>query len=274
MSRRLALGLVVFVLFAGIVFIGLNVLDINENYRLHLPVAVLNTVFISTIAILVASIAAVNYIANGSSVLLGLGCGVLAFGVSSLLKGWLIDRDLYLLITVHDYSALIASAMHLVGAALAMVRSRPTASKLTQKQKTIILCLCYLGTLASIALITLLALQGIIPLLGVSGEIAMLRDVIRGITTIIFIASSLIYLRINAKSHIGFYYWYSLGLMFFALGVFFISQGAVESLIAWWGRVAQYVGGLFLLRATVGARRLVHIITLIEDRIEFQLNQR
>jgi hypothetical protein len=257
MSKRLALGLVVFVLFAGIVLIGLNILDIKESYRLRLPVAVLNTVFISAIAIFVASIAAVNYIANGSLVLLGLGCGVLAFGVSSLLKGWLMDRELHLLITVHDYSALIAAAMHLVGAALAMVRPRPNISNRTQKQKTIILGLCYLGTLASITFIILLTLQGAVPLLGVSGETAMLRDVIRGITTIIFVASSLIYLRINTKANINFYYWYSLGLMLFALGVFFISQGAVESLIAWWGRAAQYVGGLFLLRATVSANRLI-----------------
>jgi hypothetical protein len=249
MSKRLALGLVVLVLLVGVVFIGLNILDINESYRLHLPVAVLNTVFISAIAVLVASIAAANYIANGSSVLLGLGCGVLVFGVGSLLKGWLIDRELYLLITMHDYSALVASAMHLVGAALAMAGPWPTASKLAQKQKTVILCLCYLGALASIACIILLTFQGIIPLLGVSGETPILRDVVRGVTAIIFVASSFICLRINARSHINFYYWYSLALMLFALGIFFISQGAVESLIAWWGRVAQYIGGLFLLRA-------------------------
>lgn len=259
MLKRLALGIVIFILFAGIVFIGLNILDINEDYRLYLPIAVLNTVFISAIAILVASIVAVHCIAIGSFKLLGLGCGVLAFGVSSLLKGWLLDRDLYLLITVHDYSALIASAMHLIGAVLCMVGLRLAALKLRQKQGALLLCLCYLGTLASIALIILLALQDAIPLLGVSGETAMLRDVIRGITAILFVVSSLICLGIYSKSHTDFYYWYSLGLMLFAFGVFFISQGAVESLIAWWGRAAQYIGGLFFLCAGAGAIRLVHI---------------
>ncbi|HEY77522.1 MAG TPA: hypothetical protein G4O09_00215 [Dehalococcoidia bacterium] len=258
MLKRLALGIVVLILFVGLVFIGLNILDINEDYRIYLPIAVLNTVFISAIAILVASIAAANYIANGKFELLGLGCGVLAFGVSSLLKGWLIDRDMYLLITVHDYSALIAAAMHLVGAALCMVSTRLVAFRLGQKQRTLLLFLCYLGALASIALIILLAVQDVIPLLGVSPGMAILRDVIRGITTVLFIACSLIYIRINSQSHVDFYYWYSLGLMLFAFGVIFISQGAVESLIAWWGRAAQYIGGLFFVYATVGAGRLVH----------------
>jgi hypothetical protein len=135
-SKRLAFGLVVFVFIAGIVFIGLNVLDINEDYRLYLPVAVLNTVFISAIAVFVAAIAAVNYAASGSLPLLALGCGVLAFGISSLLKGWLIDRDLYLLITVHDYSALIASAMHLAGATLGMAGLYVAAPK----KRVITLC--------------------------------------------------------------------------------------------------------------------------------------
>jgi hypothetical protein len=254
-SKRVALGLVAFVFLAGIIFIGLNILDINEDYRLHLPVAVLNTVFISAIAVLVASIAAVKYIASGSFPLLALGCGVLAFGISSLLKGWLIDRDLYLLITVHDYSALIASAVHLAGASLGMAGLHVAAPKHAPKRRVIILCSCYLGTLTSIALIILLAIQGAIPLLGVPDETTLLRDVVRGISTILLVASSLVYLRISSRLHIDFYFRYSLGLMFFALGIVFISQGAVESLIAWWGRAAQYIGGLFFLWAIFSAGR-------------------
>jgi hypothetical protein len=258
MLKRSALGLVIFIFLAGIVLIGLDVLDINEHYRLHLPVAIFNTIFISAISILVAFIASISYVAKGPPALLAMGCGVLAFGVSSLLKGWLIDRELYLLITIHDYSALIASAIHLVGAFSGMAGLYSAASKPTRGKKTIIMCLCYLGTLASIALISLLAFQGIIPLLGVPDETALLRDVVRGITTILFVASSALYLRRNFKSPIDFYYWYSLGLMLFGFGVIFISQGAVASPIAWWGRVAQYIGGLFFLWATVGAGKLAH----------------
>jgi hypothetical protein len=39
MLKRFALGLVIVTVVLGIVFIGLNILDIDEEYRLHLPIA-------------------------------------------------------------------------------------------------------------------------------------------------------------------------------------------------------------------------------------------
>ncbi len=69
------------------------------------------------------------------------------------------------------------------------------------------------------------------------------------------VVSALIYLRIYSKSRSDFYYWYSLGLILFAFGVIFISQGPLESGIAWSGRASQYAGGIYFLVSVVGANR-------------------
>jgi hypothetical protein len=256
MFKRIALGLVLVTLALGIVFIALNILDIDEDFRLRLPIAVLNTVLISAVAVLIAYIAAISFTIDGSPELLGLGCAALAFGVGSLLRGWLVGIGLNVPITINDSAALIASVMHLIGASLGMAKLRLTKSKLRQKQSIIVWS--YFGILASLALVTLLALRGIIPPFSVSGESTpLLRDVVRGTAAILFLASSFIYLRIYSRSRTDFYYWYSLGLMLFAFGVVFMSQGAIESRIGWLGRASQYVGGLYFLVSALGAYRLV-----------------
>ena len=259
MSKRFALGLVLVTVALGIVFIGLNILDIDEDFRLHLPIAILNTVLISAVAALVAYIAAINFSADGSPELLGLGCATLAFGAGSLIRGWLEGIGLSVVITVSDISSLIASVLYLIGASLGMSRLRITKLKLGQKQRLVLLC--YFGALASIGLVTILALRGVIPLFSGPGEsISVLRDVVRGTAVILLFASTFIYLRIYLKSRTDFYYWYSLGLMLFAFGVVFISQGAIESRIAWLGRTSQYIGGLYLLVSVLGAYRSIRKI--------------
>ena len=259
MSKRFALGLVLVTVALGIVFIGLNILDIDEGFRLHWPIAILNTVLISALAALIAYIAAIGFSAGGSPELLGLGCATLAFGAGSLIRGWLEGIGLNVAITVSDSSSLIASVLYLIGAGLGVARLCPAKLKLRQKQMIVILC--YFGALASIGLVTILALRGVIPLFSVPGEsTSVIRGVVRGTATILLFASSFIYLTIYFKSRTDFSYWYSLGLMLFALGVVFMSQGAIESRIAWLGRTSQYVGGLYLLVSVLGAYRRVRKI--------------
>jgi hypothetical protein len=259
MSKQFALGIVLVTIVLGIVFIGLNILDIDEDFRLHLPIAILNTVLISALAVLIAYIAAIGFSAGGSPELLGLGCATLAFGAGSLIRGWLEGIGLNVVITVSDSSSLIASVLYLVGAGLGVSRLHPAKLKLRQKQ-TIVL-LCYFGALASIGLVTILVLRGVIPLFSVPGEsTSVVRGVVRGSATILLFTSFFIYLKIYFKSRTDFSYWYSLGLMLFALGVVFMSQGAIESRIAWLGRTSQYVGGLYLLVSVLGAYRRVRKI--------------
>ena len=263
MLKRFAFGLTLAIVSLGIIFIGLDVLDIAEGYRLYLSIPILNTVFICAIAILVAYFAAKSFTVSGSLEILGFGCAVVAFGFSSLLYSlfyWrLADAGLNVRITANDSGILISSVMHLFGASLGMAKRRLTKSESKLRQR--IIFLSYLGILAIIASVTWLAFRDVITLFLIplkdtplTGTIEV-RDMIRGVAAILCIASALIYLRIYFKSRSDFYYWYSLGLILFAFGVIFISQGALESPIAWLGRASQYASSIYVLVAVLRDHR-------------------
>ena len=58
MFKRLALGLALTIIALGIVFLALDIMDIEEDYRLLLPIPLLNTIFIFVIALPIVFIAA------------------------------------------------------------------------------------------------------------------------------------------------------------------------------------------------------------------------
>lgn len=254
MCKRLALGLVFVIIVLGIVFLSLDILDIDEDFRLDWPAGILNTVFISAVAVLVAYVAARYLAANGSPQMLWLGCGALVFGAGVAVRAWMIGEGLNVPITVHDTSALIASALHLIGAISVLAKQRPSAAQQRRKQGVVLIS--YLGTIVIIALVTLLAFRGVIPTFASQRENAtVIRNVVRGIAAASFAAASFISFRSYIRSHTDFYYWYSLGLVLFALGVVLMSLGAVESRIAWLGRASQYTGGIYFLVAVIDAYR-------------------
>lgn len=255
MFKRFALGIVVLVAALVIIFIGLDVFDIEEDFRLHLPAPIINTVLISAVAVLVAYIAARSFTVTGSPQMLWLGCGVLAFGVGSLVRWWLAGKGLNVPITSYDSAALIASVLHLIGASLSMSKRHITESEFRRKLRVVLFY--YLGILVIIALVTLLALREVIPPFYTPGESStLLRDIVQGVTTIFFLSASLMYLQVYSKARIDFPYWYSLGLMLFALGSISLSQGAVDSRLSWLGRASQYAGGIYFLVAVLSTYRL------------------
>jgi hypothetical protein len=104
--------------------------------------------------------------------------------------------------------------------------------------------------LAAVTLIVLLAFRGMIPSFYANPSI---RDTVHGISALLFLTGSLIYLRLFLKSRYNFLYWYSLGLAFFALGIFSLSQGAIDSRLFWLGKVAHLCGHVYLFIAVISA---------------------
>ncbi len=251
MFKQFAFIIAVVITGLGIFFIGLDILDIAEDYRLYLPIATVNTIFISAVALLVASIAARNFTINGSFEMLGLGGAVLAFGVGILIYGWFTRAVLEVRITVYDSTFFMAAVMHFCGVIL--LKSKLSLSGLKFRHKWGTILLSYLGIIAIIVAVTWLLYRGVLPSLTVP------RDLSHGISATLCIAAAVICFKIYLKSHFAFYYWYSLGLMLFTLGILFMSQGALESRVAWLGRVSQYVGGIYFLVAVLGAHQRARI---------------
>jgi len=247
MSKQFSFIVAVVIIGLGIFFIGLDILDIAEYYRLFLPIATLNTVFIAAVAMAVAYLAARSFIATGSPEILGLGGAVLAFGVGILIYGWFTRAVLEVRLTVYDSTVFMAAVMHLGGVILLKVGLSLFRLKCRQRQGIVLLS--YLVICAIIIVVTWLLYRRVLPSLTIS------RDLIQGIATILCITAAVICYKIYRKSQDTFYYWYSLGLVLFALGTLFISQGELESRVAWLGRISQYIGGIYFLIAGLGTYR-------------------
>jgi hypothetical protein len=247
MFKRFAFITAIIIIGLGILLIGLNVLDIDENYRLYLPIALLDTVFIAATAILVAYAAARRFITAGSFKILGLGGAVSAFGLGILVYGWFTSAALEVRATVYDTTFFMAALMHFC--CVTLLKEKPSFSKLKLRQKQAIVLLFYSAIFAIIIAVTLLLYRGILP------SLIIPRDLIQGVSAILCIVAAVICFRHYLKSQNAFYYWYSLGLMLFTFGVLFISQGALESRVAWLGRFSQYIGSVYFLIAVLSARQ-------------------
>jgi hypothetical protein len=237
----------------GVILLGLDLLDITEPISLDLPLQLLNTLFISAIAVLVAYMSVRRFMISGSQNMLWLGGGALVFGIGTSLRIWLEGDGLNIPITVHDSTALLASALHFIGAVSDL--AGPNLSESLPRRRALTVILYYSVVFAIVARVTVFVINGNIPpfYLPDRGPLP-LRQIVRGVTTLFFLASALLYFRLYKTSEQDFLLAYSSGLALFFLGVVLTSLGTVYGLIAWTGRVSQYIGGVYLLIAALKAK--------------------
>lgn len=245
MYKRLALGLTIGIIGLGIAFIILDIRDIAEGYRLNWSYAVTNTVFISTVGVFTAFFAARQFIRNGPPEMPGLAGAAISLAYSFLLYGWL-AADLGTRIVAHDTGVLLASVIFLTGTIFSATGK--DFADVKQWVKYLWLVIPCIGAIIIISVFTWLASRGTISFLDTSVGGMGTRWFIRGIAEIIFLVAAVIFIILYLKSRSDTYYWQSLGLILLASGVFFASQGPMESGVVWWGRLAEYAAcGFFFV---------------------------
>ena len=266
-QKRAALVAVTAVAILGLFFLALNILDIDEDFRFNFPINVLNTVFITVLAAGVAFLAARLYRTTGSSAVLAMGCAQLAIGTGRLIRA-LFPGDLATLIIINESSLLLGSIIHLFGATSLVIHPKSRILKTSENKRTIVWW--YSGILIVIALFVFLTVQNIIPLSDQPNNgVASVQNALQIISMLLLFVSAIIYFVIFRGSHTDLYYWYFLGLLAFSMGVFFISQGPLQSRIAWTGRIAQYSGNIcFLVSLYIGTVQIK-----INNRISNIMNQ-
>lgn len=254
MSKRLGITIVAVFIALGVAFLALDILDIFEDFRFHFPANVLNTIFITAVALVVAYLAGRNYLSSKSYSMLWLGCGALAFGAGIIFKSWLPSGSLNASITVFEISVLLSAALNLIGAVLCIKQPDVLDKRATQKPGIVLAS--YLGVLGAIAIITALAYRNVFPPFSVSGGgTSLMRDIISVTGIFLFFAASAIYFSLYRKRRTAYLYWYSLALLLFSMGLFFLSQSAIESRLYWLGYISLYAGGVYLVVALKVARR-------------------
>jgi hypothetical protein len=221
--------------------------------------AILYTLFISLTSFLVAYISLKGYLQNGTIVLLLLGSAALALGSTSLVGTWLANlaTGLNAGITIVNTGALFASVFHLAGGSLTSTGASPENGPRLRKPLSFF---AYVGVLSFVALFSVASLEGIIPVFFVLGVGATpLRAAIIGSSAALFALSSILFARLcfSSKSRILYWYFLALGLTSVGLVAIFFGRAPGDP-ISWTGRAAQFLGGIYFLKAVLTAFRSVH----------------
>jgi len=248
--EKSAIGIVVIFIIVGFFFLLLNILDINEDFRLNIPVNIANTLFISALAIPIIFISARIFINTGSLLSLSVGSAMLALCLGSLVKGWLQNLDLMVLVIINEITKLFTSLLFLTGAFLvARGRNRIKSESVNRKMNIV---LCYSGVIIVVFLIILLAYKGIIPAyIQHNTDWISVQDILQIATTILFLAASFCCFICVFKYHSDTHFWYFMGLVSFTFGVLFISLSPVEGKLAWDGRISLYIGNRWILKGVI-----------------------
>ncbi|MFW6146438.1 MAG: response regulator [Planctomycetota bacterium] len=212
---------------------------------------VLNFVFSTSVMVFVSYLASRSFRRRPRLSVLLLGCGTLTFGIASVVAAVAIHYEqLDIGLTTYNTGMLIAGLCHLFAAAgFGAVSRHP-------RHPTAVVVGAYGFILMAMGLLTFAAWEGLTPTFfipGVGGTPLRQGVLVSAIGSFV-LAAVLLALRSSRGGTFTRWYAYGLGLIAVGLlGVLFASH--VGSPLGWLGRGAQYLGGVYILVATILALR-------------------
>lgn len=249
MYKRLVFGLTVAIIGLGVVFLGLDILDIAEGHKYSFPPAYTNTVFITLLAVPILYFTTRGFVLNRFPEIIGLNIAVFTFGFGILLYGSFMGLSLNARLASYDIGILLASIFHIIGMSYGEAGFGKTRNGPNVKLRT--LYFIYPGIAAIIGLFAWLASLDFVDFTGTIIRNIETRDVLHAVAVILMLGTAFMFIRTYLKQHVDFYYWYFLGLILLASGVFFMTIGQLEGRVAWAGRVCEYVSSIYFLAAAV-----------------------
>jgi PAS domain S-box-containing protein len=217
----------------------------------------LNLLFLTFIPGLIAMLAARSYLQSGRLGLLLLGAGVLSLSLTSMLSGWYVKTagGINTTVTIYNSGFLLAGLLHLTG--VIVMAERGVFTEQSRRLRWPLLSIAYTLVAALIIILAVSAWQARLPLFFIQGiGPTPLRQIVLGLAVGTFLISALLILNIYRESRSRFLYWYGWGLALIALGlVAILTIIRVGGIVNWIGRIAQFLGGIYLLAAVISARR-------------------
>jgi hypothetical protein len=238
-----ALIIVILMLVLTLVF---YILNFNGIYNPTDLLFSLNLIFIFIPALVIAYISSRAFLRSGNWPLLWLGVGALIYGFSKLIGGYLINRvPINIEITFFNVTVLLAAILFFLGAFFLINRVSDQENK---KSRLSILLQVYIGSFVLTFFLSIVSILGYLPTFFVEGIGGTpIRQIIIGISIILFLLAGLINLKMYRNSKKLMIYWYGLGLILVSIGLLgAFTQDTFGSPLFWIGRISQLLGGIYL----------------------------
>ena len=246
--RRLAWLPIPILLFVIVVFWAAGLSAVYEPPHLALTLSVF---FMLPVALLVAYQVGRSFLLRENRGLLWLGCGMLFWGSAGPLGGALLSQDTNVAVTVYTLLLWLAAVCHGVGVFFASWQRK------VHRWPELWLAGAYVGVLALVVVVVLATRAGVVPVFFIQGEGGTpLRQIVLGSAIALLVLAAVALKGEHRETPSLFEYGYALGLLLIAVGLFGVMiQSFVGSALGWISRIAQYLGGVYLMVATaIGMR--------------------
>ena len=238
--------------------LGLWVWDIRTLYYFPYLRISLNFLFSTLAGVIIAFLTARSFSKQSAPGLLLFGCGALFWGFAGLIAviATLFKDGSHLVnvnnqTTIHNLSIWAAAWCHLAGIGISL------RWQVRVVRWRLWLVVAYLLTAVMMILIVQAAFSSSFPLFFLQGSGGTpVRQLVLGSSTVMLLLSALLLRAMHRKNYSLFLHWYSLALLLMATGLFGVMLRSVHSdPLGWLGRIAQALGGIYLLMAAVAAKR-------------------
>ncbi len=214
---------------------------------------VLNITFLTIITFLVSLLAARSYLGTHTSFFLLFGCGMLALGLGGALGALPLGKPgPNWTVTVYNLSAFLAGLCITISAL-----EGGSVKPWRLRSGWPVLLTFYLGIMVIESIFVMAVRNELLPVFFIDGHGATIYNLLTLWTTAGLFTASAILLRFNyGSSKSNFYYWCTLGFGLIVVGLLGVSlQTKFGSPLNWTSRFSQYLGGVYLLIATISSVR-------------------
>ncbi len=252
-SRPESLPLLLFILFFAILYgAGPDLRSAKFIFDPPWLLIVLNTLFVMGLCLLIAGLCFRSFLRGGFLNVLLLGCGVLAFGLTSFAAGWLIrpPHGLNEALTIRNIGVLCAAAFFF----LSSLFTAFGLSMEIEHRRGLAAVMAFSGVFTMGALLTAATLLHFIPPFFIAGEgPTIIRQVALAVSVTLFTLSAILMMMVYSERKTVFLLYSINALLLFGAGIVGVSLGVPGSPLSWLGRAAQYMGNVYLVVASMQA---------------------
>jgi PAS domain S-box-containing protein len=231
--------------------IAFRVAGLHEIYDAPDLALILRLIFYTSVSLVTLFFIGRSFLVLGTLKLLFLECGLVFWSLTGPVANIASRGDVNIEITIFNLSIFLASLCHMAGAIFSL---RPHRVLSARPLWLVAGCTIALGTLS---LISYAALEGWLPVFFISGHGGTpVRQLVLLSSITAFVVSACLLGAGHQEKISPFLSWYRLALLLFAVGLFGVmAQLYMSSIINWLGRTAQWLGGIYLLLASIAALR-------------------